>query len=160
MFQICRYQDADLDAVWALHNLALTAVGAHAGNGPWDDDLHRITEAYLANGGEFLVGLDDDRLVAMGAMRRTAPDRAEVKRMRVHPAFQRRGYGRAILAALEQRAVELGYATLHLDTTAVQLGAQRLYRSHGYRETGRAVIGGFDTILFEKRLCPATPEAP
>ncbi len=152
MLLIRRYEDVDRAAVWALHNLALAASGAHADNGPWDNDLHDIANAYLAAGGEFLVGLLDGRLVAMGALRRTAPDRAEIKRMRVHPAFQRRGFGAEIVAALERRAVDLGYATLHLDTTTVQVAAQRLYLTHGYREVGRAVVGGFPTVLYEKHL--------
>ena len=39
-----------------------------------------------------------------------------------------------------------------MDTTAVQVAAQGLYRAAGYRETGRGVVGGFETVLFEKRL--------
>ena len=56
MLQIRRYGPEDHDAIWNLHNVALWQVGAHAGNGPWDDDLHNIEEAYLNKGGEFLVG--------------------------------------------------------------------------------------------------------
>ncbi|MDP9359338.1 MAG: GNAT family N-acetyltransferase [Chloroflexota bacterium] len=152
MLRIRRYEAPDHDAVWALHNLALEQVGAHAGNGPWDEDLHRIEDAYLRDGGEFLVGVHGERIVAMGAFRRTGPDRAEIKRMRVHPHVQRQGFGRAILAELERRASSAGYRTLQLDTTAGQVGAQHLYRRHGFQETGRTVRGAFDTVLFEKRL--------
>ena len=42
------YAPEDYDAVWALHNLALDAVDAHGGNGPWDDDLHRVLELDVA----------------------------------------------------------------------------------------------------------------
>ena len=73
---IRRYREADHDAVWALHNLALHQVGAHAGNGPWDDDLHHVPAEYLDSGGEFLVGVVDARIVAMGALKRLGPDRA------------------------------------------------------------------------------------
>src|SRR4051794_18882364 len=120
MLQIRRYQSGDHDQVWNLHNIALWQVGAHAGNGPWDNDLHDIEEVYLNNGGEFLVGVLDGQIVAMGAIRRITPDKAEVKRMRVHPDHQRRGFGRQILTALEDRARELGYHTLTLDTALIQ----------------------------------------
>ena len=43
------YHSSDFDEVWYLHNLALNAVGTHAGNGPWDDDLKNIEEVYLIN---------------------------------------------------------------------------------------------------------------
>jgi hypothetical protein len=82
---IRRYRGEDRYDVWKLHNVALNHVGAHAGNGAWDDDLHAVDAVYLDAAGEFLVGLLDGDLVAMGALRRSGPGRAEIKRMRVHP---------------------------------------------------------------------------
>ena len=149
--QVRQYLPQDRDQVWDLHNLALSLAGAHAGN-EWYEDLHDIDGFYLNNGGEFLVGLLDDRVVAMGALKRITREKAEVKRMRVHPDHQRKGYGRQILTALEARAVELGYRTLVLDTAVIQTAAQQLYLKDGFLGTGRAVFAGFDVILFEKEL--------
>jgi ribosomal protein S18 acetylase RimI-like enzyme len=150
--EIRGYRPSDRAAVWDLHNLALNEVGAHAGNGPWDDDLHSIESVYLDAGGAFVVGLVDGEIVAMGALQPSGAGRAEVKRMRVHPRAQGRGYGGAILAELERAGAELGFAELHLETTTGQVAAQALYRSRGYRETGRGQHGAFELILFEKRL--------
>jgi ribosomal protein S18 acetylase RimI-like enzyme len=152
MFEIRRYRQDDADAVWDLHNLALEGTGAHLGNGPWDKDLKRIKEVYLDRGGEFLVGVLDGRIVAMGGLNRTDEERGEIKRMRVHPDHQRRGLGTAILEHLESGARSFGYKTLHLETAVVQTAAQKLYEKHGYREVGRTVVGGLDTILYEKRI--------
>ena len=135
--RVRRYREEDRQAVWELHNLALEQTEAHLGNGPWDDDLGAIAATYLEGGGEFLVGVEDARIVAMGALRPRDARRAEIRRMRVHPAVQRRGFGRRLLHQLEQRAAELGYRTLVLDTTMQQQAAQALYRSEGYEETGR-----------------------
>jgi ribosomal protein S18 acetylase RimI-like enzyme len=150
--RVRRYQDADHDAVWPLHHHALEHVGAHAGAGPWDDDLHAVRRVYLEQHGEFVVGLLEDQLVAMGALRRTSAHRAEIKRMRVAPHVQGRGFGRLILNHLERRAKQLGYKHLHLDTTAGQVAAQALYRRHGYHEIGREQCDQFELIFFEKRL--------
>ncbi len=70
--EVRRYRSSDHDAVWALHNEALAPTGAHVGNGVWDKDLHQIEDVYLNNGGEFLVGIYDGQLIAMGALKRTA----------------------------------------------------------------------------------------
>ena len=158
MFRVRRYLPADHDAVWELHNLALNQVGAHAGNGPWDDDLHHIEEDYLRNNGEFLVGVLDDRIVAMGALKYVDRERAKIMRMRVHPDHQRKGHGRAILQALEQRALEFGYRTLFLDTTTVQKGAQAFYTQNGYVQVGHDRYDTFDLLLYEKRL--PVPRSP
>ncbi len=93
-----------------------------------------------------------DHVVAMGAFRRSGPERAKIKRMRVHPLHQRRGYGRLILARLEARAIELGYSRLHLDTTVGQQAARRLYQRHGFEEVGRGRLGAFELVLLEKNI--------
>jgi len=156
MLRIRRYIAEDRQAVWDLHVEALRALGAYAGDGPWNNDLRRIEEAYLV-GGEFLVGILDEHIVAMGAIRRTSAERAEVKRMRVHPGQQRRGFGREILLARARRARELGYRVLHLDTTTLQTAAQKFYEAHGYKRVGEGKFGKFNLILYEKNLTEATP---
>ena len=148
--RIRRYEPEDREAVWRLHNEALDEVGAHLGNGPWDDDLHGIEAAYLEAGGEFLVGVLDGRVVAMGALRRVSPEEAEVKRMRVEPALQGRGYGQALLDALHRRAAGLGYSTLRLDTAVRQRATRSLYERNGYQESRRGRIGQFDCVFYER----------
>ncbi len=46
--EIRAYDPRDQQEVWALHNAALEESGAHAGNGPWDDDLKDPIAAYRA----------------------------------------------------------------------------------------------------------------
>jgi GNAT superfamily N-acetyltransferase len=149
---IRRYQPKDKRAVRRLHDDALNEVGAHLGSGDWDDDLDEVESAYLESGGEFLVGVLDGEVVAMGALMRISQEKAELKRMRIRPGLQGRGYGQTMLDALHRRAAELGYCTLRLDTTVQQLAAQRLYLQNGYSETGRGVIGPFDCIFYEKDI--------
>ena len=146
------YKSTDLDTVWKLHNEALQATGAHLGNGSWDQDLKNIPEIYLQNQGCFLVGVKNEHIVAMGALKRTDSIRAEIKRMRVHPNFQQRGYGTELLKALETEATRLGYQMLHLDTTTLQIAAQKLYETHGYQKVGTGTVGEFNTLLYEKTL--------
>lgn len=157
---IRRFEPTDAEQVQQLHYMALQTAGVDAGPGPWDDDLQTIESAYLDGTGEFLVGEADGQLVAMGALRHLTSSSAAIKRMRVHPAWQRRGFGRAILQALERTAEERHYATLRLDTTVQQTAAQELYREAGYVEVARTTLLGFPTILFQKRLRPSGPTEP
>lgn len=154
MFVLRRYTPADQEAVEYLHVFAIQQTGAYLGRGPWDDDVYAIEEAYLANQGEFLIGEYDGVMVAMGALRRTGLERAEIKRMRVHPNYQGRGFGQVILSELEDRARILGYKTLHLDTSIVQIPAQKLYEKNGFHEVGRDIYQQLEVILYEKQLDP------
>ena len=152
MFTLRRYTPADRAAVEELHVRAIQQTGAYLGRGPWDDDVYAIEETYLNNRGEFLIGEWDGRFVAMGALKRTTPERAEIKRMRVHWDYQGRGLGQIILSELEARARALGYTILHLDTSILQLPAQKLYEKNGFREVGRDNYNGLEVILYEKQL--------
>ena len=155
MLDVRRFEeldDRDLRDLQELQALAREAAGAHPGAGPRDDDLTSVRASYLEDGGEFLVGHHDGRLVAMGALRHVTDRVAELTRMRVHPAYQRRGFGRALLDSLEERARELGFRKLRLDTTVAQTAAQRLYESAGYRQVGRGQLAGAEVVYFEKTL--------
>jgi len=152
MMKVRPYKPGDSEAVWQLHNLALRDTGAFLGNGPWDEDLKDIPSAYENNHGCFLVGLIEDQIVAMGAVRRIDTIQAELKRMRVHPDFQRRGFGTKLLILLEAEAKRLGYRILHLDTSTLQTASQKLYEKHGYRKTGETKVDRLDVLLYEKKL--------
>lgn len=150
MLVVRQFREADAPAVMAL--LALHEVGAHAGNGAWDADLSVIADAYLGAGGDFLVAEVEGELVAMGALRRVSASSAEVKRMRVHPRWQGHGFGRELLERLEERARELGFTALRLDTTVQQHAARTLYERAGYRMVGTGHEHGFTVVRYEKRL--------
>lgn len=85
-------------------------------------------------GGACLVGFDDDgTAVCVGGVKRLGDGTAEIKRMYVLPEARGRGAARALLAALEDAARELGYARIRLDTGRDQPHARALYESAGYR---------------------------
>ena len=150
--ELRRFAPADAPAVRRLHDLARSETRAGSGPARKAADLDSIAASYLDDGGEFLVGVYDGRLVAMGALRHVTDTVAEIMRMNVHPAFQRRGFGRLLLAQLEHRASELGYRELRLDTAVTQAAAQRLYASAGFRDVGRGQFAGVEVVYFAKSL--------
>jgi GNAT superfamily N-acetyltransferase len=88
--------------------------------------------------GQFFVGYLDGVPVATGAWRRStvvalgATVTAEVKRMYVVPAAQRRGIARQMLAHLEATAAAAGIEGMVLETGLEQPEAIALYTSSGY----------------------------
>ena len=84
--------------------------------------------------GTFLVMRLHGDAVACGGFKRDAPGIAYIKRMWVSPDARGLGLGRRLLQALEDRARELGYSKIRLETQKSLTEAQQLYRSSGYRE--------------------------
>ena len=151
-FQIRPYHNKDKKEIIDLHIHALKAAGAYTGSGEWDDDLQTIQEHYFQRKGYFLVAAADNKVIAMGALRQVNKMTGEIKRMRVHPSYQRQGIGRKLLLALEEKAKEYGYKKLILDTTIVQTAAQKLYERENYQITKTGALGGFETIINQKNL--------
>jgi ribosomal protein S18 acetylase RimI-like enzyme len=159
-----RFADADAPTLWALNdlpNIGATADPAvplplpPAANPPASfPDLADIAGCFVRTGGEFLVAEQDGHLVGMGGIRPSGQRRAEVLRVRVHPATRRRGVGRAVMTALEQRAGQLGLCELHLDTATNQPEAMAFYRSLDYQEVGREhrASWSWTLVYYAKRL--------
>lgn len=147
--KIRKYASGDLDDVLSLHRVALEQIGAYVKSGEWDKDLLNIEQEYVV----FLVGALGNKIVAMGALRCIDEKKAEIKRMRVLPELQGRGFGQTILTALQKEAKEKGFTVLCLDTTALQIAAQGLYKKNGFLETRRTKEGfPFETIFYEKNI--------
>ena len=86
------------------------------------------------------------------------PHRADVSKLLVHPQARRRGIGRALMSALEERALRSGFTLLTLDTVRGD-PAEQLYRNLGWTTVG--IIPNYalypdgrpcDTVVFYKEL--------
>lgn len=82
--------------------------------------------------GAFLVARLDGVAVGCGALRRGDDGQGEIKRMYVVPAARGRGVARALLAALERAAVDLGYQRVRLVTGLRQPEAMAMYEEAGW----------------------------
>jgi acetyltransferase len=91
------------------------------------------------------------------AMRANGLHRAEVAKVIVHTTARRRGIGRALMLALEERARRLGRTTLVLDTRRGD-PSEGLYTSVGYTLAGvipryaRSANGALDPSAFYYRV--------
>jgi GNAT superfamily N-acetyltransferase len=150
--RLIRYQPKYREPMLALHRSALT--GFNLGMTQQEDevDLRAIEQVYLSSGGEFLVGLLDGRLVAMGGFKRLSDTLAELRRMRIERELQGRGYGTQLLQELERRASQAGIRTFCLQAAQQRPLTLEFYRKHGYQETGRGFYGQVEMVRFSKSL--------
>ena len=116
----------------------------------------------LAPGIVLLVAELDGHLVGTVqlhlATRPNATHRAEVAKLMVHPAYQRRGYGQRLMQAIEALARQEHRSLLMLDTRESD-PSNALYRSMGYLSCGRiphyarSASGQLDaTVFYYKEL--------
>jgi GNAT superfamily N-acetyltransferase len=91
------------------------------------------TEEMSPPHGAFLLICLDGEPVACGGLKRLDDETVEIKRMYVVPPSRGQGLSRVLLEALEERARDLGYARVRLDTGDRQPAAAALYEHAGYR---------------------------
>ncbi len=68
---------------------------------------------------------------------RAIADEAELLTLAIDPSCQRRGYGKALLAAFETKSRAFGAKLAFLEVAQNNTAARALYHSAGYRESGR-----------------------
>ena len=106
---------------------------ASIGDGFWvndfEDELAALPGYYRA----LLVACDDDgTLIGSAAIKHLPDGAAELKRLYVPPAARGTGLGRDLATAAIERARELGYTVIRLDTLPRMEVARGIYASLGF----------------------------
>lgn len=150
--QLVCYQPEHQEPMLEIHRSA--GVGLTIGISQYDEeaDLRAIERVYLQSGGEFLIGLLDGEVIAMGGFQRLSKNSAELRRMRIQRDLQGQGYGTQLLQELERTAFQSGIRTLSFQTARARPLTLEFYRKHGYRETGQGFYGKVETVHFSKTL--------
>lgn len=99
------------------------------------DDMTAVGKFEPPTGCLLLAELDGT-VVGCACMREIGPGIGELKRMYVRPEQRGLGIGRALLAAVLDRAREAGYTCIRLDSVRFMREAHSLYQSAGFREIG------------------------
>jgi putative acetyltransferase len=86
----------------------------------------------------FWSAWDGNRLAGCGALKQLEEAQGEIKSMRAHPDYRRRGAGQAILDHLIAMARDRGWQRLSLETGTTDdfLPARRLYEANGFVHCG------------------------
>jgi ribosomal protein S18 acetylase RimI-like enzyme len=122
--QIAPYQEEhqqDVIALWRRCDLVRS----------WNDPVKDIARKQNVQPELFLVGFERGRLIA-SAMAGYDGHRGNVYYLAVDPGFQGRGFGRAIMSAVEELLAAHGCPKLNILIRSSNLQVQRFYERLGY----------------------------
>ena len=96
--------------------------------------LDDIALNYTQNGGYFALLLDKkNRIIATGGLYKLDEKSVELRKMYLYPAHRGKGLGKFMLSALIEKAKELGYTRIELETASVLKEAISLYKKFGFQ---------------------------
>ncbi len=101
------------------------------------EELKNIETIYSPPAGVLLLASFGGQTAGCVGVRRWEKGICEMKRLFVRPEFQNRKIGKLLAIAIIERAREIGYEKMRLDTLPLMTQAQNLYRSLGFREITR-----------------------
>lgn len=118
-------------------------------------ELYRYPpEAFAPPVGNFLLLLRNGETIGGGAFMRYDDETAEFKRIWTRSDLRRQGLARRIVAALEEKAADLGYSRVYLTTGFRQPEAVALYIGFGYRPLFDPSLSPehYQSLPFEKHI--------
>lgn len=91
-------------------------------------------ETLIQNKAIMLGAFAEEQLIGMGAVKPMG-DYAEIKRMFVDEHYRGTGVAKLILENLEQKALDLGFTIIRLETGSKHFAAMKFYEKQGYSYT-------------------------
>lgn len=152
-----RAREMTLHDIPAVHALEMQLFPADA----WPLDMFLAEITHETRGYIVLEIPTDTEMQVIGyAGLMSVADTADVQTIAVTPAFEGRGYGRALLDFLAREAVARGAEQILLEVRADNPRAQDLYLKNGYQQIHvrrRYYNDGVDALIMRRDLTEITP---
>jgi GNAT superfamily N-acetyltransferase len=119
----------------------------------FDTELESIDSVYNAPSGALFIAYKDGVPIGCTAIRKQDTGIAELKRMYIQPGYRGQKIGYSLLKLNIDKAIELGYTKIRLDTLPHMTKAIALYRNMNFYEIGPYCFNPFkEAIYMEKDL--------
>jgi len=145
--------DNDYSIAAALFNEYAEWLGIDLGFQNFEKELLSLKSMYGPDRGTIILCQMENTFVACVAVRPIDHQIAELKRMYVKPAFQKKGIGSVLLEKALAFATQAGYEMIRLDTLNTMTPAMNLYKKNGFIEIPAYYFNPESTaVYFEKKL--------
>lgn len=126
----------------------------------FEEELASLPGCYASPEGSILLAKSQEEFAGCVALRKLADGSCEMKRLFIRPAFRGRKIGVSLCEEIIDKARELGYQRMRLDTLESMQAARAVYTSLGFREIGPYCYNPIeDAVFMELNLSdPAGPQ--
>lgn len=132
------------------------------GTAYFDPSLNSLSEFYAAPNRAYFVLISDGVVLGGAGLAEFSEDCCELQKLYLADEAKGKGLGRALTVYVENKARELGYKRIYLETHSNLKAAIRLYEKMGYRPIPRpdsVVHGTMDRFYIKSLYGEALQEA-
>jgi putative acetyltransferase len=123
----------DCEAVRSLVFGILAEYGLSPDPAGTDSDLDDIEQNYVARGGVFdVLETSDGEIVGSVGLYPMDAETVELRKMYLSPATRGRGLGQKLLREMIEKAKDLGYLRIYLETASILDQAVHIYEKAGF----------------------------
>ena len=130
--EIREAKNSDSDGIKAVVFTVLKEYGLKADSKTTDRDLDRIEESYSNRGGYFGIVVENGVIVATVGLYRESDTTCELRKMYCLPTSRGKGLGKMLLELSIEKARELGFSRVVLETASPLKEAISLYKKYGF----------------------------
>ncbi len=119
----------------------------------FDHELQALPQMYGPPQGELFLIENESVFIGCTAIRQLDDATCELKRMFIRPAFRGQHLGNELMEAAFEKARQLGYKTMRLDSLRRLVAAVKLYQKFGFVEISPYNFNPEnDVVYFEKEI--------
>jgi GNAT superfamily N-acetyltransferase len=100
----------------------------------FEQELADLPGKYAAPSGCIFLAFENDRAAGCVAVRPIEHDLCEMKRLFIRPEFRNKGLGNTLVKMIIEKAKDIGYRQMRLDTLNTLEGAMHLYEKFGFKQ--------------------------
>ena len=142
-----------IEQVKEIFNEYATSLGFDLTFQNFQQELEELPGEYSPPEGRLFLAVYDGQIAGSVALRKSAENISEMKRLYVRPKFRGLGIGRTLAELIIEEATKIGYSIMRLDTLSSMKDASTLYLSLGFRETDPYRYNPLDNAVYmEKNL--------
>lgn len=114
----------------------------------FQEELNTLTEIYAPPEGCVLLAFYKERLAGCVGLRKFEDDVCEMKRLYVRPKYRAKNIGKILSKVIINKAKEIGYKYMRLDTLPFMKEAIGLYSNVGFKEIRPYRYNPFENAKF------------
>lgn len=118
----------------------------------FDKELLQLKEMYGLPNGAIFLSKENVFFTGCVAIRRIDSDTAELKRMFIRNNYRGKGIASALLQVAIEKAIQLGYKKIRLDTLNNMTPAINLYKKNGFYEIEAYYFNPEQNALFFEKV--------